>query len=453
LKKILAMCIDGLGNLDDKVFNNMPNLKKLYDKYSCSYLNVVSQKDDERYTANDIELGYKSFISGRIIDTNKYLIKNTINGYKETKFFNEFTNEYDKNRVHIIGMLNKNNCEYYVNLYNMYLDLGFKSIYFHFLIDSFDEINSSLDYLESVFNNNIGFISTICGTSYINEYLKGYLDLLLYKKGFNVINIQKSITSSMERNLSASYLNPLTKKDKGNIVNDDFVFFLNDDKIINDVLNGFLNYDDLEIQSSVFENIRIQSLISFNKKVDSLVSKNVVDNSLFNYFSLLDITQNRIYSEELPEIQDYLNYGLDKDSNVVDSLIKRKIENNIDVTIVSLTKKIISAIEKDFDFIFVDYPNVYNSLINGEDNFVERNCQLVDACLGKIYQSLEDNFYKIIIFSSCSCDEKFTKVPFILGDEHASLASSGNIIDIAPTILEYCDIVVPKEMTGISLLK
>ena len=148
MKKLLAMCIDGLGNLDDKVFNNMPNLKKLYDKYSCSYLNVVSQKDDERYKANDIELGYKSFISGRIIDTNKYLIKNTIMGYKDTKFFNEFTNEYDKNRVHIVGMLNKNNCEYYVSLYNMYLDLGFKSIYFHFLISDFDEINNSLDYLE-----------------------------------------------------------------------------------------------------------------------------------------------------------------------------------------------------------------------------------------------------------------------------------------------------------------
>ena len=99
----------------------------------------------------------------------------------------------------------------------------------------------------------------------------------------------------------------------------------------------------------------------------------------------------------------------------------------------------------------INFTNKLRNVIN--DNFVERNCQLVDACLGKIYQSLEDNFYKIIIFSSCSCDEKFTKVPFILGDEHVDLASSGNIIDIAPTILEYCDIVVPKEMTGISLLK
>ena len=44
-------------------------------------------------------------------------------------------------------------------------------------------------------------------------------------------------------------------------------------------------------------------------------------------------------------------------------------------------------------------------------------------------------------------------MPFILGDEHVSLTASGNIIDIAPTILEYCEIVVPKEMTGVSLIK
>ena len=71
----------------------------------------------------------------------------------------------------------------------------------------------------------------------------------------------------------------------------------------------------------------------------------------------------------------------------------------------------------------------------------------------------DDNFYKIIIVGDHGNVEKMydeeknivsthtlSKVPFIIVDKKVKLASEGSLINVAPTILDYMDIAIPKEM-------
>ena len=83
----------------------------------------------------------------------------------------------------------------------------------------------------------------------------------------------------------------------------------------------------------------------------------------------------------------------------------------------------------------------------------------VDLCLGKLIEKAEENFYQIILLADHgNADimqnengERVTThttsmVPFILTDEKVKLKEIGDLTNVAPTILEYMDIAVPKEM-------
>ena len=41
-----------------------------------------------------------------------------------------------------------------------------------------------------------------------------------------------------------------------------------------------------------------------------------------------------------------------------------------------------------------------------------------------------------------------SKVPFIITDKNITLETTGDLTNIAPTILDYMDIAIPKEMEG-----
>ena len=86
-------------------------------------------------------------------------------------------------------------------------------------------------------------------------------------------------------------------------------------------------------------------------------------------------------------------------------------------------------------------------------------CMAVDICLGKLIEKAEDNFYKIILLadhgnadtmynedrSKCTT-HTLCKVPFIITDKKVKLKKEGTLANVAPTILEYMDIALPKEM-------
>ena len=89
----------------------------------------------------------------------------------------------------------------------------------------------------------------------------------------------------------------------------------------------------------------------------------------------------------------------------------------------------------------------------------------IDDSVGDIFEAVEDNFYKMIITSSYGNIEEMVDsegnpnkntttnpVPFIITDSRVNLKHKGNLTMVAPTILRYMDIALPKQMSQMKTL-
>ncbi|MDR2369614.1 MAG: 2,3-bisphosphoglycerate-independent phosphoglycerate mutase [Mycoplasmataceae bacterium] len=92
--------------------------------------------------------------------------------------------------------------------------------------------------------------------------------------------------------------------------------------------------------------------------------------------------------------------------------------------------------------------------------------ETVDQMIGKIYQvAIQKNFTMFITADHGNADEEIdsnghkvtahtlSPVPFIVTDTSLKLNEGGKLSNIAPTILDYMDIPIPKEMNELSLIK
>ena len=98
----------------------------------------------------------------------------------------------------------------------------------------------------------------------------------------------------------------------------------------------------------------------------------------------------------------------------------------------------------------------------GDIEVAVEGLKYVDNALREICELADDNFYKVIITSDHGNIEDFNSslrllrtnnlVPFIIRDKKVVLKHKGNLTQIAPTILKYMDIAIPKEMQNTNVL-
>ena len=126
---------------------------------------------------------------------------------------------------------------------------------------------------------------------------------------------------------------------------------------------------------------------------------------------------------------------------------------------IEVTNQVVKCLEKDYDFILVNFANPDMLGHTGVIDATVSGLKTIDECLKRIVEAVDNNFYKLIITADHgNCDEMIRKdgsistthsiypVPFILRDKRVSLKHKGDLTEIAPTILKYMDIAIPKEM-------
>jgi len=124
-----------------------------------------------------------------------------------------------------------------------------------------------------------------------------------------------------------------------------------------------------------------------------------------------------------------------------------------------ITKKAVNAMEKDTDFIFINFANPDMVGHTGNIEATMKAVTMVDICLERLYEVAKNNFYTMIIladhgnadimldeFGNPVTTHTTSKVPFIITDPNIELVKSGDLTNVAPTILEYMDIALPSEM-------
>ena len=177
-------------------------------------------------------------------------------------------------------------------------------------------------------------------------------------------------------------------------------------------------------------------------------------------------------TEKYPHVTFFFNGGkespeFNEDRYMVKSPNVATYDLKPEMSAAEVTKKLIVAIQQDYDFIVVNYANPDMVGHTGDLQAAISACEVVDKGLGEVVNAVTSvNGVMIVTADHGNCEtmvnvqtgdphtaHTLNLVPIFLvgGVSHVHLRD-GQLSDIAPTILELLGLAAPIEMTGHSLL-
>ena len=491
MKKILTIILDGFGYREEEKGNailaaHMKTFTELWNKYPHALLEASEEAVGlSKGQAGNSEVGHMTIGAGRLLKQSEMLVNDFL---KEPDMENANVIKLLENKdkdIHIMGLCSDGNIhagvDDFLSMYKFLIDNGFTKIHFHLITDGRDTgVHDAMKYInmikDIIIKYGVGDVVSICGRYYAMDRdenwdrTKAYYDLVVGGKGLSSINIEKSINSSYEKGITDEFIKPIICS-KNTIKNGDIIMWMNyrADRA-KQILSSIVNLSTFDGFST--ENMKDTLVFSFlpvDKKIKTynLIEPVVVKNSLGLYLSELDFTQARIAeSEKFPHVTYFFDGGVDGkikgcDKFHIPSPSVATYDLKPEMSCVEVTKRVILSMNNDYDFILVNFANPDMVGHTGNMDAATKACMAVDMCLNKIMEKAEDNFYKVVILADHGnadiminddgsiCTTHTTSViPFILCDEKVKLQKTGSLVNVAPTILDYMDIAIPKEMEG-----
>ena len=490
MKKIITIILDGFGMRED-IYGNavkmagMTNFINIWNNYPHCLLKAngeaVNLPDGQ---CSSSELGHEIFGSGREI-SNKLIELNEVFKKERIKYnpkYNELITDLlgKENNVHIVALLSDGGVSSHMNHVVSFVNELKKSkiknnILIHAISDGRDSDRKSIikymKELETKLPDNAR-ISSICGRYYCldtngdNKRIKTYYDLLFENRGVNATNLSKVINKCYEKKVTDEFLPPLKTKFYKSIEKDDIVVFLNfSEDNQKDILRAIVdkNFDGFTTEEFKPKTYSLYPIsYEYNKNYFFETKRN--EKTLIEYLSSLGLHQARIYEQSKERSMTYYldgkrNLQIENCRNIcIESPDMELYDKKPELNSLQIAKTAIKCMEEDYDFITVNFANP--DIIGHTGNFQAtiNGLQAVDVCLGKIIESAEENFYKVIILATHSkadtiidrenniiTKNTLSSVPFIIMDKKIKL-KNGTLPMAAPTILKYLDIAIPKEM-------
>ena len=490
MKKILTIIFDGFGIRDEEKGNavkaaNMQNFDNLWKNYPHALLDASEEAVGLNVgQPGNSEVGHMTIGAGRILKQPEILVNEFLeNPDLEDKNVSKLFSLKDKD-IHIMGLCSDGNIhagvDDFINMYKFLVNNGFTKIHFHIITDGRDtKVNEAFKYIKMVQdeitkNNNVGEIASVCGRYYAMDRdenwarTKVYYDLVVNGVGVNALDVQKSINNSYEKNITDEFIKPI-KTSNSLVKNGDVLIWMNyradRSKQILSTLVNFDTFDAFLVKD--MSDLTVFSFFEIDKKIktNTLVKKIEIKHPLGLYLSELDFTQARIAeSEKYAHVTYFFDGGYDGkiekcDKFHIASPAVATYDLKPEMSCVEVTKKVISAMNSDYDFILVNFANPDMVGHTGNMEAATKACMAIDLCLGKILERADDNFYKVILLAdhgnadtminsdgSICTTHTTSKVPFIIVDNKIKLKESGSLVNVAPTILDYMDIAIPEEM-------
>ena len=488
MRKILTVILDGFGYREEEYGNaikmaDTKNFDRLWNTYPHSTLFA-----SEEYVGlnpgefGNSEIGHMTIGAGRKIMQHGPRITEFLktNEYNET--FNNFLEEAKTKTVHIIGLYSDgkvhSNLEHFLKVYEILKENNASKINFHLITDGRDtKINAGINFISELENhikdNENASITSICGRYYAmdrdNNYnrTKVYYDLLTKGIGISAKTATDGVLSLYKKNMSDEFLYPLIIKPENTIKDGDLILWMNYRSDRAKQIIKALNSEIEEFQTYNFSNSKIYSFFPIDKDIKTItfLEDINVNNSLGRYLSTLGLTQARIAETEKYAHVTYFfdgmyNGKIDKCEKILIPSPKVETYDKMpEMSATEVTKKAINAMEKDTDFIFMNFANPDMVGHTGNLDATMKACTTIDVCLERLFEVAKDNFYTMFIladhgnadimldeFNNPVTTHTTSKVPFIITDNTVSLKKSGDLTNVAPTILEYMDIALPEEM-------
>ena len=498
MKPLLLCIMDGCGIKENEYGNafvqaNTPNFDYLLKTFPNCKIDASGKSVGlPAGQMGNSEVGHMNIGAGRVVYQALELINNAIE--EETIYQNEGLLEvinHSKNnnsKLHLVGLISDGGVHSHINHLLALLDMCKKNelenVYLHLFTDGRDvEPKSAYEYIKVVEDKlkelNMGTIATIGGRYYgmdrDNNYdrlIKAY-DVIVNNNGPRHNSIEEFIKESYLNNITDEFLVPTIFADNGNITENDGIIAFNFRKDrLKELFTALTNPDFNDMEVTHFNNVKTITMMPVveSVKAPSAFEDPSLKNILGEYLEKNGLSQLRIAeTEKYAHVTFFFDGGKEEDyQNEKKILIASPKVATYDLKPEMSCYEVTDALLPElsnFDVIILNFANGDMVGHTGVMDAAIKAVEAVDYNLGRIYEKVNElGGVMIITADHGNCEEMLDEdgnvltahttnlVPLIITKNNLEL-NDGKLGDIAPTMIDLLNLDIPKEMTGVSLIK
>ncbi len=367
---------------------------------------------------------------------------------------------------------------------------GVEQVFVHCFMDGRDTPpESGIGYIRELEQKmreiGVGRIASVEGRYYAMDRDKRWerveraFGAMVLGNGEKAFDAVSAIQRSYEKGVTDEFIEPVTIVDArnepiGRIRDEDACFFFNFRADRGREMTEALTSATLErpSRSEVPQNLKFATMTQYDKtfNVPYVLRREPLENILGYVCGELNWKNLRVAeTEKYAHVTYFFNGGVEKafpgeDREMVASPKVATYDLKPEMSADGITEVVLDAMgRKDFDLIVMNFANADMVGHSGKMEPTVRAVEVVDACLGRIWQRLKEKNGRWIITADHGNAETMidpvthgphtyhttNPVPFVLVDEASGkLRQDGALQDIAPTILNVLGEKQPKEMSG-----
>lgn len=442
------------------------------------------------------EVGHLNLGAGRVVYQSLTRVNVAIKdgSFKTNPAFIQAFNHVKKHqsKLHIFGLLSDggvhSHMEHIKALFALAKESGIEKTYMHAFLDGRDvPPKSGIDFIDelesSMAQNHYGKIATVHGRYYAMDRDKNFnrtqlaYDVMSFGRGEHRKSAHDGVLMSYEQGVTDEFVIPFVIDTDGLIQTNDAIIFANfrPDRAIQ-IGTAYSNPVASKVDTTNGpENIFFVSMMKYADSVKGPLAfeLNELTNMLGDYISDLGLNQLRIAeTEKYAHVTFFFDGGVDKEIKnarrvLIPSPKVATYDLQPEMSAYKITDAVIEELDKrDLDLVILNFANGDMVGHTGVIPAAIKAVETVDECVGRVVDKvLELGGVAIITADHGNCEkmldengEPFTAhttnlVPLIITNKSLSLRESGNLGDVAPTILELMNLKQPEEMTGKSLIK
>ena len=485
MKKVVLTILDGFGIRYDSdgnaiKYSKMNNYNKLLNTYPNCRLEASGRKVGlQKGVPGNSEIGHMSLGAGRIIKQNMMQMEDLFDKdvLLENDTYKKMVEYVDTKEVplHIMALVSDSGIHSHIKFILKMLDVLHESsvlkVYFHAILDGKDNKETSLNLLNQINDKlklyKMGSIASVCGRAYaMDKYknydkIKIYSDLLTKGSGVFTTDLKTTINEIYKKGYTDYDMPPILLDRNGIVKDGQALLSLNyrKDSIV-EILQVLSDSSFNPFDKAKYNDLNVYTIYSIKevKNNNYFLENTKINSPLGVYLSNLGLNQARI-AETFK--YSYVNFYFDGcqdlklencDRFLIPSKKLEEITSKPEMSSIPITKQALKCMENDYDFIIVNFAAPDMLAKTNDFEATKKGLEILDICLGKIFEVAQDNFYTMFILGDHGNCEDFLKsgntinpVPFIITDNKVKI-ENGDLTNVAPTILKYMDISIPKEM-------
>lgn len=502
-KPMMLLIMDGFGLNENTYGNaisqaNKPNLDRIFSTYPMTKINASEEFVGlPKGQMGNSEVGHLNIGAGRIIyqDLTK-ITKEAETGklFRNRALLNAMRNtKKNDSTLHLFGLLSDggvhSHIDHLFSLLKMAENESLDKVAIHCFLDGRDVpprcAKKYITSLESKISElGIGEIATIAGRYYGMdrdkrwERLQLAYDAITLGKGEMASTPADAIDNAYGRGENDEFVLP-TVVSKTTVQDGDSIIMYNfrPDRA-REITRAFVDpsFDGFK-RTKTIKDLTYVCMTEYDAEmpnVEIAYPPETYKNTLGEYIADLGLRQLRIAeTEKYAHVTFFFNGGVEQPNKNEDRILvpSPKVATydlKPEMCAHQVTSKVIEAISKDiYDMIILNFANADMVGHTGVMDAAIKAIETLDNCIPQIESAILNADGQILLTADhgnadVMLDEKgnvvtshsLNRVPLVhISKNPAALNEGGKLADIAPTMLELMGLEIPKEMTGISLVK